>query len=343
MDASSKQESLFNSLDLIRFVIRWKWVLLAVFIFSAIAAAIFSSTYFISPLYKSEVIMYPSTSNSISRTLVSNNSTSNDLLKFGEEEQTEQMLQLLNSNLIKDRIIAKYDLLSHYGIQKDSRYHMTQLYKEYESNFKFSRTEYMAVQIIVWDEDPKMAADMANDIVTLVDSIKTFIQKKRAVKGYEIVEKEYNVLLNEMKIKEDSLTGLRKLGIHDYETQAEMINQQLAIELAAGNLSAVKRLEERLDVLAEYGTAYVSLREGVQYDIGQLSTLKSKLNEARIDAQEVLPQNFIVNKAFKAEKKSYPVRWLIVVLSCFSATLLSFIILLFIEQLSKIDLTIKEN
>lgn len=343
MNTTSKHKSPFNSLDLIRFLIKWKWILLIVFIFSALVAAIFSSAYFISPLYKSEVIMYPSTSTSISRTLVSNNSTSNDLLKFGEEEQTEQMLQLLNSNLIKDRIIAKYDLLSHYGVEKDSPYHITQLYKEYESNFKFSRTEYMAVQIIVWDEDPQMAADMANDITTLVDSIKTFIQKERAVKGYEIVEKEYNLLLSEMKIKEDSLTGLRKLGVHDYETQAEMINQQLAIELAAGNSSAVKRLEERLDVLAEYGTAYVSLREGVQYNIGQLSTLKSKLNEARIDAQEVLPQNFIVNKAFKAEKKSYPVRWLIVVLSCFSATLLSFIILLFIEQLSKINLTIKEN
>jgi len=343
MISTSKQESSFSSLDLIRFVIKWKWILAIVFVFSALAGAVFSTTYFIRPLYKSEVIMYPSTSSSISRILVSENSSNNDLLQFGKEEQTEQMLQLLSSTIIKDRIISKYDLLNHYNINPDSRYHLTQLNKVYESNFKFSRTEYMAVQISVWDEDPQMAADMANDIADLVDSIKTFIQKERALKGFQIVEKEYNVLQNEIKIKEDSLTKLRKLGIHDYETQAEMINQQLAIELATGNSPAIKRLEKRLEILAEYGTAYVSLREGVQFDIKQLSILKSKLSEARIDAQEFLPQKFVVNKAFKAEKKSYPIRWLIVVLSCFSATLLCFIVLLFIEKLSNLDLTMKEN
>jgi len=106
---------------------------------------------------------------------------------------------------------------------------------------------------------------------------------------------------------------------------------------------AVRRLEERLEVLAEYGTAYVSLREGLQFDLRQLSILKLKYNEAKMDAEEFLPQKYIVNKAFKAEKKSYPVRWLIVFLSCFSSTLLAFLLLLFIENISKLDLTVKEN
>lgn len=343
MNSISKHESSFSSIDIIRFIIKWKWILTIVFVFSALAGIIFSSSYFISPLFKSEVIMYPSTSNSISRTLLSENSANNDLLQFGEEAQTEQMLQLLHSTIIKNKIIAKYNLLNHYGIKPDSRYYITRLNKEYESNFKFSRTEYMAVQITVWDEDPQMAADMANDIADLLDSTKNFIQKDRAIKGFEIVEREFNYLQTEIRVKEDSLTQLRKLGIHDYETQSEMLNRQLAIELAAGNKSAIQRLEDRLGVLAEYGSTYVTLRDALEFDVKQLSNLKSKLNEAKIDAKEFLPQKFVVNKAFKAEKKSYPVRWLIVVLSCISATLLCFILLLFIEQLSKLDLKIKEN
>ncbi len=343
MNSKLKNKSSFSSLDLIRFVIKWKWVLGIVFVFSIVAAVIFSSPYFISPLYKSMVIMYPSAPNSISRTLVSENSANNDLLEIGEEEQTEQMLQLLNSNLIEDRIIQKYDLLNHYEIEPDSKYFLTRLKKEYKNNFKFSRTEYMAVQITVWDKDPQMAADMANDIADLVDLTKNIIQKERAIKGFKIVEKEYFTLQNEIRIKEDSLTQLRELGVHDYETQSEMINQQLAIELAAGNNAAIQRLEKRLSVLAKYGSTYVSLRDALEFEVKQLSELRLKCNEARIDAEEFLPQKFVVNKAYKAEKKSYPVRWLIIVLSCISATFLAFLLLLFVEQISSLDLTVNEN
>ena len=339
MSSKLNNELSFSSLELIRLLIKWKWILGIVFVIAILASAIFSSPFFITPLYRSTVIMYPSSPSSISRTLVSENSANNDLLEIGEEEQTEQMLQLLNSNLIKDRIIEKYDLLNHYEIKTGSKYIYTQLNKKYANNFTFRRTEFMAVEISVLDRDPKMAADMANDIADLIDSTKSTIQKERAIKGFEIVKKEYLTLQNEIRVKEDSLTKLREFGVHDYETQSEMINQQLAIELAAGNNSAIQRLEKRLDVLAKYGSSYVSLRDALEFDIEQLSVLRSKYNEARIDAEEFLPQKFIVNKAFAAEKKSYPVRWLIVVLSCFSAILLSFLLLLVIEYLSKLDLT----
>ncbi|PLX08034.1 MAG: hypothetical protein C0598_12695, partial [Marinilabiliales bacterium] len=79
-----------------------------------ILASIFSSEYFITPLYQSKVILYPTASNSISKVLLSENFVNNkDILEFGEDEQTEQMLQVLNSNKIRDRIINKYNLLEH--------------------------------------------------------------------------------------------------------------------------------------------------------------------------------------------------------------------------------------
>ena len=44
----------------------------------------------------------------------------------------------------------------------------------------------------------------------------------------------------------------------------------------------------------------------------------------------------IVNNAFAAEKKTYPIRWLIVVASTFSAFLLTLILLLFVESFKSI-------
>jgi len=49
----------------------------------------------------------------------------------------------------------------------------------------------MAVKITVLDEDAGIAADMANDIAELHDSIKNTMQKERAIKAYKIVRREY--------------------------------------------------------------------------------------------------------------------------------------------------------
>ena len=297
-------------------------------IVAIILSAIFSGPYFITPLYKSTVILYPTASNSISKVLLSDNfNNTKDILEFGEIEQTEQMLQVLNSNKIRDRIVSKYNLLNHYEIKPDSKYKMTRLYEEYESNFEFRRTEYMAVKISVYDKDPQLASFMANDVAELVDSTINHMQKKIAIKAFKIVEVEYNKLKNEIKAKEDSLTVLREFGVHDYESQSEMFNRQLAIEMAKGNDISISRLEKKLETLATYGGPYVSIRDALEHDKKQLSQLKAKYEEAKVDANESLPHTFVINTAYKAEKKTYPIRWLIVVITTFAA--LFFAILLF--------------
>jgi len=293
-----------------------------------LVSAIFSGPYFITPLFESTVILYPTASNSISKVLLSDNfNNSKDILEFGEIEQTEQMLQILNSNQIRDRIINKYHLLEHYEIEPDAKYKMTELYDEYDNNFIFRRTEYMAVKITVYDRNPQLAANMANNVGELVDSTINQMQKKIAKKAYRIVQIEYNNLLSEISDKEDSLTVLREFGVHDYESQSEMFNRQLAIEMAKGDKSSIKRLEHKLEILARYGGPYVSLRDALEHDKKQLSKIKAKYEEAKVDATESLPHTFVINTAYKAEKKTYPIRWLIVVISTFAS--LFFAILIF--------------
>ncbi|HPT02377.1 MAG TPA: hypothetical protein PLJ84_07235 [Bacteroidales bacterium] len=307
------------------------------FIITSVAAAllslIFSSPVFITPRYRSTVIMYPASSNSISKALLNDNSNvDKDILEFGEDEQTEQMLQVLNSGLLRDKIISKFRLADHYGIKPSSRFFNTRLYKQYENNITFKRTEYMAVKVSVLDRDPQMAADIANSIASLFDTVKNDMQKERAMQGYRIVEEEYNRLQQEVRKKEDSLTDIRKKGVHDYETQAEMINQQLAVEIARGNKTGVKALEKKLDILSQYGGAYVSLRDALELEQEQLNFVKTRYDEAKIDAHKSIPQKFIVQNAYKAEKKAYPVRWLIVLTSILSTFLITAMAIAAVEQ-----------
>lgn len=296
-------------------------------VLTVISSIIFSSPRFITPLYKSTVILYPTASNSISKVLLSDNfNNTKDILEFGEDEQTEQMLQVLNSNKIRDRIISKYNLMEHYEVDPNSTFKMTELYEEYDNNFKFRRTEFMAVKITVMDRDPQLAADMANDVAELIDSTINTMQKQIAVKAFQIVEREYQNLKEEIRIKEDSMTVLRQFGVHDYESQSEMFNRQLAMEMAKGNNESVKRLEKKLDMLAKYGGPYVSLRDALEHDKKHLSELKAKYEEAKVDATQSLPHKLVVNSGYKAERKSYPIRWLVVVVSTFSVLFLASLI-----------------
>ena len=290
---------------------------------AALCAVIFSAPFFITPLYKSTTVIYPTSSNSTSKVLISTTYQSEkDIMNFGEDEQTEQMLQVLNSNRVRDKVISRFNLMEHYNIKPDSKYPYTRLNKLYDSRIKFRRTEYNAVKITVLDSDPALSARMANDIAEIFDSTMNQIQKEVAVKAFRLVEDEYNLLCAEMAQLEDSLNTLRKLGVFDYESQVEMLSRQMAVELGKGNTQGIRNIQEQLDILAEYGGASYAINERLDNDRLQLSLVKSKYEEAKMDATQDIPRKFVVTSAFQAERKSYPVRWIIVVVTVLSTFLL---------------------
>lgn len=328
-----KQRDAFSSKSLVKLLLGyWKSVLI-ILIAAALLAVFFSSPLFITPLYKSTAILYPTSSNSISKVLISTTYQSDkDILEFGENEQTEQMLQVLNSNRIRDKVIANYHLMEHYGIKPDSRYPNTKLNKLYDSRITFRRTQYNAVRITVIDSDPAMAAQIANDIAELFDSTMNTMQKEVAVKAFRLVETEYNNLCAEMAALEDSLNTLRALGVFDYESQVEMLSQQLAVELGKGNDKGVKNIQNYLDVLAQYGGAYYAISERLDHDRLQLSLVKTKYEEAKVDATEDIPHKFLVNSATKAEHKTYPIRWIIVTVTVITTLILILLVLALMER-----------
>lgn len=325
----------FDSSNLLFFLYKWRkpllWVIAVAIVGSTIVSLLLTNK------YRSTVIMYPAATNAISQALLTQNRSSmqKGILDFGVDEETEQILQILHSNRIRDRIIEEFGLEQHYGINPESKYRLSKLHRQYENNISFRRTEFMAIRISVLDTDPNYAADIANRISDLLDSTKSQIQHERAKKAFEIVKSQYFKLADEMQQMENSLTELRKHGVQDYESQAEMLNMQLAKEMAANNTVGVQRLQEKLDILAQYGGAYVNIRDRLEYEREKLSLLKAKYEEAKTDAEEVLPTKFVVNSAFPAERKSYPIRWLIISVTTISAFFFALIIILILENVKQ--------
>ena len=318
-----QQHNTYSSKYLCKLIAEYRKPILIILAIAALCAIIFSAPFFITPLYKSTTVIYPTSSNSISKVLISTTYQSEkDIMNIGEDEQTAQMLQVLNSNRVRDKVISRFNLMEHYKIKANSKYPITKLNKLYDTRIKFRRTEYNAVKITVLDSDAALSARIANEIAEIFDSTMNQMQKEVAIEAYRIVEQEYNTLVAEMDMLEDSLNALRKLGVFDYESQVEMLSQQLAVELGKGNTQGIKNIQEHLDILAEYGGASYAINERLDNDRLQLSLVKAKYEEAKVDATEFIPHKFVVTSAFQAERKSYPTRWIIVVITLLSTFLL---------------------
>ena len=328
---TNDKNKIYDAFDLVKFAWEKKWTLIIIsFLAGIISIAV---TLSMPDRFKSTVVMFPAASISVAKSLVETSSismSSQGILSFGREEDGERMLQILNSIHIKSHIMEKFNLLEHYEIdlEKD-KFPYTKLENRYKDNVKFRQTEYTSIEITVFDEDPTMAADMANEIAMYIDSTVHNMQKERAIEAYKIVEREYNSAQAEIRVLSDSLQKIRALGIIDYQSQAAALNEAYAAALANGSNSSARAIEKKLDVLARYGGNYVELSAKLTSAIERLGMLKDKFAAAKVDVEQTLPQIYIVDNAQVAERKSEPKRSIIVfmsTLSTFALALLALII-----------------
>jgi capsule polysaccharide export protein KpsE/RkpR len=368
MFQKARDTAYLETTSLLILIVKWRKPLAIAVVLAALASTIFSSSYFITPKFKSSVIFFPSATNSLSKAIMEQpSSDKQDILAFGEEERSEQMLQILNSDEIRETIIRKYDLINHYKINADDEFPQTRLYDEFKNNINFSRTEFMSVKIEVLDADPQIAANIANDIASLLDSMKNKIQHQRAAEALAIIEGAYNEKLASLKAKEDSLQKLRVLGVIDYQSQAEIlsaaysqasgtfVNETASLTVLEkyknemdssvintkarikGAEAKIKNIQNDLNKLTQYGGASVGLNSEIIFDRQELSKLKEQYEKVKLDANQSLTHKFIVNKATKSEKKVYPVRWLIVLLSVVGTFFISLMLIVGFQRFKQLE------
>jgi uncharacterized protein involved in exopolysaccharide biosynthesis len=326
----------FDSTNLLVFLYSYRKPIITITFLAALVSAIVSLM--IQEKFLSTVILFPASTNSISKSLMTHDVTGKlDINAFGEEEQAEQLLQILNSDEISGFIRDKYNLMEHYGISNGETYALTNTVKEYQDNVTFKRTEFNSVRIDVLDHSKDTAALIANEIAARLDTVRTRMQQDRAKIGLRIIEAEYIKMQAYMKSMDDSLTAIRRMGLTDFEVEVEQLTKAYYEALAKNNKSLVKDLEKKLEIFATYGSAYRSLTENLEFEREQLALLRAKYEETKADATRSLTTKFVVNKAWPAEKKAYPIRWLIVLVSTFSAFLLTVLAVIALENFRKIN------
>jgi uncharacterized protein involved in exopolysaccharide biosynthesis len=302
-----------------------------------VAATVLSSAaaLMIQEKFLSSVVMFPTSTNSFGQILTEETSKE-DLLEFGEKEEGERLLQIINSDEIRSRIIAKYNLYKHYDIDQSSPGANAKIQKEYDSNISSQMTRFGSVRVDVLDANPDTAMFIANDIASLVDTVNNRLRNDRALLAFHYAEAEYLNLLSEIKVLEDSMASLRSIGVFDYITQIEGMNEQYATAIASGQPGRAEELRKQMAELSQYGNTYSKLETLIESSYEREATLKKRYELLKIDVNSKLSAKFVVNTAQKADKKSYPVRWLIVVMSVASAFVFSIVALLILENIRKL-------
>lgn len=303
----------FNSVDLLIYIWKKRKILLIVGLVAAISSIVVSLL--ITPMFSASVVMFPTTDASVAKGLLSSNySGAQSVYGFGEEEQAEQLLQVLHSEPIRERIIEKYNLMEHYEIDPGSKYPMTQLYEAYRSNIKFRLTEFMSVEVNVMDKDPVIAADIANDITDLVDTVYNDMKKKRAETALGYVEKEFVEANERVLYMMDSLNAISD-------------------EISADISTAGDPTDNMVKAFAENAVSYMGMLHMMRNEVGMAINMRYRFNEARLEALQNLPHKFVVERAVPPEKKAYPNKSLIVIVSTFASLLFALIVLIVIDNI----------
>ena len=321
-----------DNISLFSILYKWRKKIITISFAAAIIAAVVSL--FITNKYKSEVILFPTMNLSTGKALLNEY---NDFLEIGEEEELEHMMQILQSNDIKQRVVTKFDLINHYEIDASKEKHYADLMKKYDEHVEFGITKYSSIRIAVLDKQPQMAANIANEIASLIDTVMNNLQKSMAQQGYQSLIRDRDFIVGEIKIMEDSIAKIRAFGINDYESQAEVLNEQWARAKIVNNHSAALVIEKMLATLSIYGGLYVSIRDQLIYIRGNLNHINKKINEHKLTAEEQLEHKFIVNAAVPALKKSYPIRWLIVLTTACASALMMIVLVVLKEQIKQVQ------
>ncbi|MCF6183052.1 MAG: Wzz/FepE/Etk N-terminal domain-containing protein [Bacteroidales bacterium] len=330
-----------NSLDLLVFLYKKRLPIIIITAIGAVASIIISLI--ITPMYKSTVILYPASSVSVSKALLGN--TKGNMMAFGNEEETEQLLQVFQSNEIMNHIVDKFNLQKHYDIDTSSAFSQTKLDDTYNNNISYKKTKFQSVQITVFDKDPKYAAEIANEISLYGDTVLNNLHKERAWNALLIVKYEYKKLNRQIQKMSDSLSVINKMGILDYTQQTTAYTSGLAEGIATGKISetGIKYLENKLKNLEKYGHVSLELSKFIEFEQKRLSYLKGKWVEAGVEYGQNLSNIYIVEKAEPSEKKAKPVRWLIVSLSTLSSFIFAVLFVAFADFFKSFKEKVKNN
>lgn len=283
-----------------------------------VLSAIFTGPSFIKPLFKSAAVVYPA-----------------NIYPFSTESPTEQMMQMLKSDDIRDMAIRDFDLFNRYQIDQKSKHPRADLYSTYSEMVSINKTQFESVEISVLDTDPVVAYQLCDSLLSYLNQkMQTMLREK-----YGEVVRIYSEKMVREKTQMDSMETALKIiredyGILDFEEQVKPFSKEYYKAVASGVAgNGNSRLDKIEKKLAEKGGEYFALKEHLWRIRGQYNDSKKEYDVARLNLTKEITYAHIVTPPEIADKKSYPLRMLLVLGATVAAFFFAVVLIVILENL----------
>jgi len=219
---------------------------------------------------------------------------------YGDSKEVDRVVSVATSNAVKDYVINKYNLMKHYKIDTTNPSKRSKLFKQYNSNITVDNDERGAIEVKVYDTDPIMAANIANDIVLktndqCVDNVRATIRETMRIQEAVMNSTQKNVAEFQDSLTKVSLEyGIVMSGGGD--DGATSMKALKGWENFMKGIDIVTGLKAKLTVLNEQ---YALALDGYNKANQTLNAKQSALN--------------VVEGAIPSDIKSKPIRSLITI------------------------------
>ncbi|MBP7808014.1 MAG: hypothetical protein KA163_01855 [Bacteroidia bacterium] len=286
----------FNTKEIIAIVLKNIKAILIVTLLAAIASTVVS--FMLKPKYKSYAVVFPV-----------------NLSPSSEESNTEQLLQYFNSEEVKNTVAQKFGLFKHYEVDSAASGAQSLFDLYFKGNVSVSPTLYESIEIIVKDESPIMARNIAQAMIDETNLLVRNIKKQRLL---EYINNSQRIIDYENR-RIDSTNS----KINELRTEYNIIDVTAQSKYLSKKIIENKPLTETDKKLFEgIRNKNTELDKLWNVSVGQMKTLsefKDQNDKYLLDYFGEISFTNTVSKPTLPDKKFFPVRWLIVSISTMSA------------------------
>ena len=249
----------------------------------------------------------------------------------GAPTLSDVFISILKSRSVGDRLISRFNLVHRYRMRDAEN-----ALKELQSHTKLALGDEGTISISVEDQDPKVAAGMANAYIEELDDFNRLTRTSSARRTRQFIEERLGVVQHDLAAAENSLSSYQQqknLALLSPEARgqaeigANIMAQKLALEVKLNVLrqslvessEEVRRVKEELSAverqlgtLPQAGVATMRLWRDLKVQEQLFELLTAQLEEARIRETRDTPTVQVLDPAVPPLHKSRPKRALVV-------------------------------
>lgn len=361
----------FSLMFIFEVIRKYLLYIVGVVVFACILAFVLTLPFFYPPEYRSSTIIYPNSAERFDLENIFHKEP--DMYVYGGSKEAEKLVNISDNVQLKLEVIDSLDLWPVYGVNKEndaSPHHYALL--NYDSYVTVSRVSGDGVRIEAFDIDPDRAAAIVNLIAYKIDAYNRDMMnrnKEGILKMYQEGESEMEARI---ALLSDSVRKIRKrYNIFRSLTQTErMVEAALQAEgeyaQALGEYRAGGRRRSRaeleglryrvealttdsagssinLERFREGMDQVISIEEQIETLAEELAFTRRKTEYLRMMARNDFSTIMMPDPAIPADRKSRPVRWIILVATVLIATLVAILGAVLIDKITEVIEARKEE